>query len=170
MRIAIIHGQFVEMGGAERSLLALSRELKKRGYQVSIQTEFTEPYTRKDSLLTPLRFFRLMDKLSKRDDDLWLLSVHGAFISCPIIWAALFVARLKKIPMVVYVYEEAIRVDKFTPKFLKWLSMPFIAADSFIFRVLHPRRVIAISNLAAKNVKNRYHVEVSGVIWPCFQY
>jgi len=166
----MIHGQFLEMGGAERSLLALADGLKNRGHEVSIQTEFTQPYTRKDSLLTPFRFFRLVNRLLKLpDSDVWLLSIHGAFISCPIVWAALFIARLRKIPTVAYVYEEAIRIDKFTPTVLKLLCMPLIAIDSLIFKIFRPKTVIAISALTARTVENRYHVKISKIIWPCFR-
>jgi glycosyltransferase involved in cell wall biosynthesis len=170
MKITIIHGQFVEIGGAERCMLSIAEGLKKRGHEVLIETEFTEPYNKKHFLLTPLRFLRLVKKLKTCNGEVWLLSVHGAFISCPIIWATLLASRLKKIPTVAYVHEEAIRLDRFTPKILKLICLPIIAVDSFIFRILRPPVIIANSRLTAQNVENRYRVKVSKVIWPCFQF
>lgn len=178
MKILVAHGQFAEFGGAERSLQELMKGLSKRGHEIILFTEFPPgtkfdmTWVKKQWLKTPVRIPKMLGIAHgaiKRADAV-LVSIHGAFISLPTIWATLIAAKLQGKRAIAYVYEPAVWLDEFSPLWLRLIGSVFIALDSILFRLFRPRSVVVISLIVGQFVKNRYRVKASKVIWPCFQF
>lgn len=178
MKILLAHGQFAVLGGAERSMLALMDGLKKKKHKLTLLTEFPnetglETHQRRDLLLKlPIRLLKMFQRAcgNAKKADVVVVSVQGAPISLPTTWAALAASKLLGKRLVAYIHEPSVMLNEFSPFLIRLLSLPLLTIDSLIFKLFKPDAIIANSSLTKKITENRYHVKVSEVIWPCFEF
>ncbi|MBU5682109.1 MAG: glycosyltransferase [Candidatus Aenigmarchaeota archaeon] len=177
-RILIIHSQFIEIGGAEKSIIGMYEKLK-RIYNCEIYFEIDKNYKKwkilyKSKIRKITYIFRIFNSLSNlikkfKNNDIVIVSLTGNILSIPAYWSSLILGNLINKKIIIYLHEIPISFRSLT-KIEKILLFPIIFLDILLTKVLIQNNYIIIANskFLRKHFIKRYKKTVKDIIYPIF--
>jgi len=179
MRILIVHPQFLEIGGAEKSMLGLYEELKKR-FECELLYEFWKGHEKREYFLRSkvwkvvsliYRFPKMLFSKEVRKkiikSDTIIISITGNLIIAPLNWTCLIFSKIYQKKKIVYIHEPLLTFWGLT-KFENIILSPLRYFDIFLFRIFKPNVIISNSDFSKEIVIKNYKVNNVKVIYPLF--
>ncbi len=177
-KVLIVHGQLIEIGGAEKSILGLYEKLKKY-FKVNFYYQLGKENKKANAIYKsairkvlflytfPLEFLKLRKIIKKH--DLIFISITGNILCLPSYWSSLILGKIYGKKVILYVHEPPLSFWSLTDKRKVLLSFIKIL-DILIFNIFKPSKIIANSELTKKIVSINYKINQNKieVIYPIF--
>lgn len=185
-KILIIHSQFYEIGGAEKSMLGLYKKINQLGLKCDLLFDIDAEQTKKNlvswkskikrflHVLTLFRvLFKIRNKLKKENYDFIILSNEGNILSLPSIWSVMILKVLyKKFKLLIYYHHWPSPSPSYN-LFENIILYPLVLMDILIFRLAtflsKDYIFICNSELTKYFILKRYRKKINiGIVYPIF--
>jgi len=178
MRVLIVHPQFLEFGGAEKSILGLYEEIKKR-FECELLYEFWKEHKKREYFLRskvwkvvsliyrfPKMFFSRRVKRSIIMNDVIIVSITGNLINAPLIWSSLILSKIYGKKTIAYIYEPLLSFWGLT-KIENLLLKPIRFFDILTIKTFSPNKILCISEFIENYCKKALHLRKIDYIIYC---
>ncbi|MEM0242868.1 MAG: glycosyltransferase family 4 protein [Candidatus Aenigmatarchaeota archaeon] len=177
-KILIIHSQFIEIGGSEKSILGLYKRLKKK-YNCELYFELDRNSKKwkvlyKSKIKKVAYIFRIFNSLSNliekiKNNDIIIVSLTGNILSIPAYWSSLILGNITNRKIIIYLHEPPLSFWSLK-KIERTLLSPIIFLDCLLTKILLQNNfmVIANSGFSKKYFIKRYKKMVKTVVYPIF--
>jgi len=180
MRVLIVHPQFLEIGGAEKSILGLYKEFKNM-FDCEIFYEFWKEHKKREYFLRskvwkivsliyrfPKMLFSRKVRKTILKNDVIIISITGNVINAPLIWSSLILSKIYKKKTIAYIYEPLLSFWGLT-KIENIILKPIRFFDIIIIKTFSPNKILCISEFIENYCKKTLHLrKVNGIIYCIF--